>query len=149
MQHGEACRGRLTRRYVAWTSMLSRCNNPRNKNYKDYGERGIQVCRRWLDFEAFAADMGEHPGRGWTLERKNTNKNYTPTNCKWATRMDQGRNQRSTKLTVLAAADIRRRYVRGVNVNCRGNSAALAEEYGVRPSAIRRVAREETWEARP
>jgi hypothetical protein len=79
----------------AWCHMKGRCLNPRNPSYRWYGARGIRVCDRWLhSFETFFADMGECPP-GLTLERKETNGDYTPGNCIWDTVLHQRRNMRS------------------------------------------------------
>lgn len=83
--------------YRRWVSMKQRCDNPKNKAYKNYGGRGIKVCRRWLKFENFLADMGT-PSPGLSLERKNNNGNYTPKNCRWATGSEQCRNTRRNHL---------------------------------------------------
>jgi hypothetical protein len=86
-----------SRLYLVWQSMLSRCRNPRNRQYRDYGGRGIIVCDRWQSFLNFLADMG--PGKsGWTLERLNNDLGYCPANCVWATRAQQSRNSRRTKV---------------------------------------------------
>lgn len=87
-------RGKGSTTYAVWCSMLARCNNPNTKAFKDYGGRGVTVCRRWLKFENFLVDMGEKP-EGLTLDRKNNNKNYSKRNCRWVTRKDQNRNRRS------------------------------------------------------
>lgn len=77
--------------------MMSRCSNPSVINYENYGGRGITVCKRWKNsFAAFLKDMGERPV-GMTLDRKNSNKNYTPKNCRWATYVEQNNNQRKRK----------------------------------------------------
>ena len=77
--------------------MKGRCRNPNDKSYKNYGGRGITVCNRWNDFANFLEDMGERP-EGMSLERKDNNGNYEPSNCKWATRSDQQNNRRSNRL---------------------------------------------------
>lgn len=78
--------------YATWSSMHSRCTDPRNASYKRYGERGITVCERWNDFEAFLEDMGERPA-GMTLDRINGDGNYEPGNCRWATKAKQESNK--------------------------------------------------------
>lgn len=79
--------------------MMQRCYRKKEKSYRDYGARGITVCKRWHDFVNFLADMGEVPN-GLELDRKDNNGNYEPTNCRWATINQQARNKRySNRLT--------------------------------------------------
>lgn len=75
--------------------MRDRCNNSNSTQYADYGGRGIRVCSRWDNFAVFAADMGPRP-EGATLEREDNDRDYEPGNCRWATRLDQTLNRRST-----------------------------------------------------
>jgi hypothetical protein len=82
-----------TQTYQCWADMKQRCNNPKYKQYKDYGGRGITVCDSWNRFEGFYADMGDKPP-GLTLERTNNNLGYNKENCTWVTRAQQNRNQR-------------------------------------------------------
>jgi hypothetical protein len=82
--------------------MKDRCQNPHAPEYKNYGGRGIQVCREWLDsFEAFMRDVGERPGPGYSLERINNGGNYEPGNVKWATSAEQTRNKRVNHMLTL------------------------------------------------
>lgn len=75
--------------------MWQRCSNPKHQAYTDYGGRGITVDPAWRLYSQFLADMGERP-KGLTLERKDNNKGYSKTNCKWATWKEQQNNRRST-----------------------------------------------------
>ena len=97
--HGET--KPMTPEYSTWSKMKYRCSNPRAAGYENYGGRGIKICKRWQKFENFLADMGRRPGDGYSLERINSNGDYRPSNCVWATKEAQMNNtRRSHRLTV-------------------------------------------------
>lgn len=95
-KHGHAKRAyknKGTPTYTTWLSMHARCTNKNLKCFSGYGARGIKVCKRWADYKNFLKDMGERP-EGTSLDRVNTNGNYSPSNCRWATAKQQSYNRR-------------------------------------------------------
>ena len=87
----------------AYQAMRTRCTNPNQLRFKDYGGRGIKVCDRWLfgedgrsGFECFLADVGPKPDPTFTLDREKNDRGYEPGNVRWATRIQQARNTRAS-----------------------------------------------------
>ena len=107
-----------TRAYRAWLNMLYRCQDASRADYARYGGRGIRVCKRWLKFTNFYADMGEAPD-GMTLSRIDNDGDYRPSNCEWATRAEQGSNTSRMIPTK----------VRGKTLSLRAACAALGKNY--------------------
>ena len=99
-KHNHAKRGQWTRTYTAWYSMRQRCNNPNTIGWVYYGGKGISVCPRWDDFTVFLADMGEAPSPKHSIDRINNELNYSPENCRWATKAEQDNNRTSNVVVV-------------------------------------------------
>jgi len=94
--------GKKRPEYQVWSNMKMRCLNFNNKGYKNYGGRGIKVCKRWKDsFKNFFEDMGERPSKYHSIDRIDNNGNYEPNNCRWATNLEQGRNKRKLRLVTI------------------------------------------------
>jgi len=87
--------------YNSWKAMMRRCDNPKCKDYRNYGGRGIRVCKRWYRYENFLRDMGLSPGRGYSIERVRNDGPYSPENCIWGTRSQQQRNTRRSRTLTL------------------------------------------------
>jgi hypothetical protein len=89
---------RATNEYNSWSQANYRCTSAKHHAWADYGGRGIRMCERWTlgngrGFRNFLEDMGPRPA-GLSLERKNFNGHYEPTNCIWADRTVQANNTR-------------------------------------------------------
>lgn len=83
--------------YAVWNAMQARILNPANRQYKDYGGRGLKLEPDWKTFEGFYRDMGEPPFEGATLKRVDNDKGYLRGNVIWASRTAQVRNRKATK----------------------------------------------------
>ena len=133
--HGHAQVGKKSLTYVTWIAMRARCYNPNIPDFKKYGARGITICNRWNSFTNFLTDMGERP-KGTTLDRIDNELGYKPDNCRWATKSEQCRNTRQTKLTAEKVANIRR--------DARSN-VAVAKELGVSNVLVSMIRRGKIW----
>lgn len=77
--------------HQSWRGMLERCTNENHSTFHLYGGAGIKVCDRWRSFEAFVEDMGHRPA-GTSLDRIDGKQGYSPSNCRWANRVEQFEN---------------------------------------------------------
>lgn len=89
--------------FKIWKGMIERCYSSTSRSFSDYGARGIAVCERWKKFDAFCADMGDRPSRLHTLDRRENDGNYEPSNCRWATREQQSNNKRDSVFVSIGA----------------------------------------------
>ncbi len=106
-KHGHTLNG-ASREYHSWQSMHRRCCNPEHKHWKHYGGRGIKIYPPWRSsdpngFSNFLSDMGKRP-TGTCLDRIDNNDHYSPSNCRWATPLQQHRN-RNNNVHVIALGE--------------------------------------------
>jgi hypothetical protein len=120
--------------------MIQRCTNPAASRYARYGGRGIKVCPRWrASYEAFLVDMGRKPTPKHSIDRINSDGDYEPASCQWATASEQARNRSATKLTGAVVAEIRDRRSKGET------TVALGAAFGVHSSTVSRICAREMW----
>lgn len=94
--HGHYTSGRVSPTLESWKGMHKRCSdNASELDRKNYYDRGIRVCARWVEFKNFIEDMGERP-EGFTIERVNNDGDYSPSNCRWIPRNEQACNKQNT-----------------------------------------------------
>lgn len=84
--------------WSCWHGMRQRCANSNRADYKYYGGRGISVCSEWTTFKGFLETFPERPSKAHTLDRIQSDGNYCPANCRWATRKEQALNTSSVIL---------------------------------------------------
>jgi hypothetical protein len=124
--------------YKVWQAMHQRCTNPKCGSFKDYGERGISVCKEWQTFEGFIMDMGLSPP-GHTLDRIDNDSGYSKSNCRWVSMQAQNQNRRTTRLNRIAVAEIRRRVKSGEKAR------DVAERFAVSEPTISMIVNGHTW----
>ena len=135
-RHGHCEGGRSSGTYITWQALVNRCTNLEAPKWVKYGKAGITVCARWRKFENFLADMGTKPD-GFSIDRIDNNKGYTPRNCRWATPQEQGQNRSTNRLTVADVLFIR--------ANPSLSAPALAKRLNVSRQVVRAAATRQTW----
>lgn len=136
--HQEQYDGRGNERiYRIWNGMRQRCHNPKSQGYKAYGARGIVVCDEWReDYQAFKSWALENGyADDLTIDRIDSDGNYTPSNCRWATRQQQRDNSRNPYTLTPRPAE-----VRGVKYEINGEAHTIpywCSLYGKSQSLVR------------
>ncbi len=114
--------------YRVWVAMLTRCRNPKSKDYLRYGAVGIGVCDEWAtSFEAFYAHVGPRPD-GTSIDRIDGSKGYFPGNVRWATAQEQARNK--ANFTIVQTPDGRMPLVYAQSVGLTRGAAHLRLKRG-------------------
>lgn len=128
-----------TKIYKIWTSMKLRCGDKNSNGWDLYGGRGITVCDRWASsFELFLSDMGM-PSAGQSIDRIDNNGPYSPENCKWATKSEQGDNTRRTRLfSMNGKTQSLRRWCEELDVNYSTASARINKYHLPIEDAVRK-----------
>ena len=128
--------------YHVWRNMIRRCCDPKTRNYKNYGGRGISICDDWKSSKLFLQwvdSNGEIPA-GYELDRRNNNGNYEPNNCRFVPPAVNSQNRRSTKLTPDQVVEIRH-----LNIKDELLMDEAVEKYGVTHKTLLAVIQKRTW----
>lgn len=101
-KHFEACKthGKTnTRLYHIWCTMKARCIRKTDHKYNRYGGRGIKICDEWMNFEPFYNwAMSNGYNENLSIDRIDNNGNYEPSNCRWATPVQQANNRSENRI---------------------------------------------------
>lgn len=129
----------VTLTYQSWLAMHKRCEDPSHDAFAYYGGRGISVCARWASFAAFVADMGLRVSNDLQIDRLDNDCGYARENCRWASRTDQIRNRRSTKLVFGNVQEIIGRFEHGES------KSSIARRFKVTSTYVGQLVKGDVW----
>ena len=140
LAHGESGKTKL---YRTWLHIKDRCLNYKNKDYKDYGGRGITICPEWTESYIVFRDWSLNNGYADNLEIDrwpNNDGNYEPKNCRWVTHKENCNNRRGKKLYLEKVNEIRKLYATG-----NYTQKELAEKFNVSQTLISQIILNKIW----
>lgn len=120
--------------------MKARCRNPNHKWYRCYGGKGVEVCKEWMNFEAFYEwSINNGYAEGLTIDRIENDGNYCPENCRYVTMKVNNRNRGYVKLDEHKVSIIKYKLINGIS------NKMLAQEYYVSHTTIRDISIGRYW----
>ena len=135
------------RLYRIFYKMRDRCYNPHHNKYKNYGGKGITICKEWLDNPTtfFIWALGNGYKDDLSIDRKDNQQGYTPDNCRWVTMREQKRNtSRCNFITIngetMLQTDWAKRFGINSNIISYGVSNGLSPEEAIH-AAVARLSR--------
>lgn len=138
IKYGHSANGSVSGTYGSWAAMMERCHNPKNKNYRAYGAKGVTVYGKWQTFAGFLEDMGEKPD-GWSIDRIDPFGDYEPSNCQWLPAEVNSRKHRYHRLNVELASTLKSRFLLGQN------QADMAREFDLSQALVSSVCTGKNW----
>ncbi len=143
MKHGDSVKGsEYNNLFGIWGNMRDRCNRDTHKDAPYYKEKGITVEKEWdqyPEFKKWSLANGYEPKKKLQIDRKDSDKNYTPTNCRWVTPKVNQRNRKCIKLSEEKANDIRKLFDEKLT------DKEIAKKYDVRANTINNIRRGRAW----
>ena len=128
--------------WSTWRNMRDRCNRSTNQDYQYYGGKGIVVCNEWIDyleFKKWSILNSYEPNKNLQIDRIDSNKNYSPDNCRWVDAKTNQRNRDCIILNEEKANEIRTLIYSGLD------DIEISKMYKVHKDTIRDIRTGRTW----
>lgn len=130
-----------TSEYKSWFHIITRCQNPNDKYFKDYGGRGISICQEWRDsFLAFYNHVGKRPSLKHSIDRINNDGNYKPGNVRWSLLVEQANNKRSNVLITINNTTMNvTQWAHEIGINCHTIFSRLQRNWDPQKAVLRPI----------